>query len=133
MKIRRLISMGIDMGIILIFEVFFYSLIGEALFKSTYVSVGVAYFIGITLLAFLQSRWGGRTIGKRIVKLKVVGDDEKDLSFLKYWIRLIVAYVLILFSAGVLLAVNVLLILVRKDQKTLQDFIVNTHIKKATA
>ena len=44
---RRLISMGIDMGIILIFEVFFYSLIGEALFKSTYVSVGVAYFIGI--------------------------------------------------------------------------------------
>lgn len=127
MKVRRLLSMIIDMGILFLFEIFLYSLVGQRLFESTNLATGITYFIGITLLAFIQSKWDGQTPGKRIVKLKVVA-DQGELSFLTYWFRLILAYIFILFSVGILLVVNILLIFIRKDQKTLHDLIVNTHI-----
>ncbi|NEU30497.1 RDD family protein [bacterium LRH843] len=128
MKIRRILSMGIDMAFIILFEMLFFSLIGEKLFDNTFVSVGIAYFIGITLLAYLQSKWDGQTIGKRIVKLKVVADKEGHMSFWKYWARLIIAYILIVFSAGIIFIVNLFMIIIRKDQKTIQDFIVHSHV-----
>ncbi len=131
MKGKRILSMVIDVALIFLFEMFFYELIGEALFSSTYISVGLAYFIGLTLLAFLQAKWDGQTVGKRIVKLKVDADTKEQLSFLKYWVRFLIAYAFIILSAGLIVIVNIIMIIVRKDQKTIHDLIIHTHIERA--
>lgn len=132
MPIKRVLSMLIDISFIILFELLFFTFIGERFFESFYVSVFIAYLFAMTLLAFLQSIWGGRTIGKWIFKLQVVSDSDKRLTFFKYWLRYMVAYLITFISAGVLFVISLLMVFIRKDHKTIYDIIVNTHVQSKT-
>lgn len=130
MKRKRLIAMGIDLATIVLFEMIFYSLFGS-LFPNEYVATAVAYFVALTLLALVQSKWEGKTIGKTLVGVKVVTDGNEPLTFSKCWLRFLLLYTFTLVSAGLIIIFNVVCILIRKDHKAIHDLIVHTHVESA--
>lgn len=129
MKGQRIISICIDIVCIILCEMLFHALLGRWLFSSTYVPAFIGYFIGITLMAYIQTKWDGRTVGKRIMRQRVVREGDRNISFFIYWARLVFIYIGMLVSAGIFLLITIIVSIMRKDGKAIHDLLFQTKVE----
>lgn len=71
----------------------------------------------------------GQTIGKKMLKIRVVKDDGKDVDFSTLFMRQAIAEQLLgALTFGVTFVVNALVALFRKDKKSLSDVFASTKV-----
>ncbi len=115
---------------------------------SSLISVGV-FILYFGVLQFLLK---GQTFGKKLMKIKVVSSNEKDVSIFRYILRIIVlnniwlslintgavyvckgikfyyvTYVISMISF-LLYMMNIIMIMFRKDSRGLHDFVASTKV-----
>ncbi|MEH7454570.1 RDD family protein [Gottfriedia acidiceleris] len=73
----------------------------------------------------------GMTFGQRFLAIKMIKDNYEETTMILFFIRFIfIAGISVLFL-GVPLIVNVYLMLIRKDHKTIQDLLFKTRVIQA--
>jgi len=82
-----------------------------------------AMLIGIFLWPISESIWG-QTLGKRMMKLKVVKDDLNSIGFGKAFGRFALGWVDMLFVIGILIAYN------NDQNKRIGDLVAKTKVIK---
>ena len=83
----------------------------------------ILYYISIPV------RNHGQTIGKKMLKIRVVKDDGKDADFSTLFMRQAIAEQLLgALTFGATYIVNALLALFRKDKKSISDVFANTKV-----
>ena len=71
----------------------------------------------------------GQTIGKKMLKIRIVKDDGKDADFSTLFLRQAIAEQLLgALTFGATFIVNALLALFRKDKKSISDVFANTKV-----
>ncbi len=111
----------------------------------------VTAVVYVLYFGVFQKATGGQTLGKKLFKIKVVGDDGKDVSWTRMIGRSIIAYNVILycllicfvlglksnsfwpvlglnFISTVITYVSFALILFRNDNKSIHDLIFKTKV-----
>lgn len=102
----RLIAFGIDYGIMLLYSIFsFFILERIGLFKSSdsWLTWGVVSLVTLPVLLYpllMETFTEGQTVGKRIMKIKVVKIDGTRATFYQYFIRWVCNAVDIFMSMG---------------------------------
>ena len=122
------------------------------MYKYIAYSQGISFVILILYFGVLEYFLKGQTLGKRIMKLRVVSCNESSVTISKYILRIIVlnniwlsclnvgavyvftgikfyyvTYVINLLSSLIYL-INLVLIMFRKDNRGLHDFVVSTKV-----
>ena len=122
------------------------------MYKYKAYSQGISFVILILYFGVLEYFLKGQTLGKRIMKLRVVSCNESSVTISKYILRIIVlnniwlsclnvgavyvftgikfyyvTYVINLLSSLIYL-INLVLIMFRKDNRGLHDFVVSTKV-----
>lgn len=117
----------------------------------TYSSI-ISASIFVLYFGVLQYALKGQTIGKKVMKLKVVSNSEKDVNIWKYILRIIVlnniwlsllntgavyifkgvnfyyvTYVISMLSSLIYM-MNLIMIMFRKDNRGLHDFVAGTKV-----
>ena len=83
----------------------------------------ILYYISIPV------RNHGQTIGKKMLKIRVVKDDGKDADFSTLFMRQAIAEQLLgALTFGATFIVNALVALFRKDKKSISDVFANTKV-----
>ncbi len=84
----------------------------------------------IFLLYFVVMEGGktGATIGKKVMKLKVVDEQYRDIDMGKAFLRNIPRY--IPYIGGLIFVIDVIMILVRDDNQSLRDMLAHTYVVK---
>ena len=83
----------------------------------------ILYYISIPV------RNHGQTIGKKMLKIRVVKDDGKDADFSTLFMRQAIAEQLLgALTFGATYIVNALVALFRKDKKSVSDVFANTKV-----
>ena len=82
-----------------------------------------AMLIGIFLWPISESIWG-QTLGKRMMKLKVVKDDLNSIGFGKAFGRFVLGWIDMLFVIGILIAYN------NDQNKRIGDLVAKTKVIK---
>ena len=83
----------------------------------------ILYYISIPV------RNHGQTIGKKMLKIRVVKDDGKDADFSTLFMRQAIAEQLLgALTFGATYIVNALVALFRKDKKSISDVFANTKV-----
>lgn len=93
--------------------------------------VGLILFASISffLYVFLTPVfWQGYTVGKRILRIKIIVRKKKRISIGTMGARLIVAGLLYLFTFGIALVLSVLVAHLRKDKRAIHDLIAGTCV-----
>jgi uncharacterized RDD family membrane protein YckC len=117
-------------GIILIFEVqletHFSQSIHDFMYDFTSILTGITILLGnfIYYAIFESSKYQG-TIGKIIMRIKIVTNQGEKISFATSFFRLLLFY---LFAISPFYIINFFTIIFTKEKKALHDMIFNTRI-----
>ena len=119
--------------------------------KQTGLSSVITILIYVIYYVVIQMKLGGQTLGKRVLKIKVVKNDDSDLTMNDMVLRglinnSILCDILVVISAlvnkyvyfygstgfqwlqGLIIIVSVLMITIRKDGRSIADMIVKTRV-----
>lgn len=69
-----------------------------------------------------------QTLGKIISHTKVVSFDDEEISWTKVFIRELIKYGLSIISFGLYVFIGGLMVISRKDELTIHDMILKTHV-----
>ncbi|ARK31990.1 RDD family protein [Halalkalibacter krulwichiae] len=130
-KLKRVLSAGIDLLFILIFDFLFYQIIGKWLFDSDLFSTLVGHLCGILILTFVTVSRGGASFGKRLLGLNLSRNKQK-LSFFRCLARYLFAYFAYMYTFGTVLFVSVIMLAFRKDNRMLHDLVTGTSVHQAS-
>ena len=127
----RVIAFGIDYAIIILYYIFIYTMLNKSDFF--YMADDWAIFGVISLLSIpavfypliMETMLNGQTIGKRIMKLKVVKIDGTRATFYQYFIRWISNTVDILISMG---GIGMIFIILTKKSQRIGDLAADTTV-----
>lgn len=89
--------------------------LGEGLFTLAYAVV-------------LPGIWYGYTVGKRILGVRVVKTDNKDVHIGTMLLREFVGGVIYAFTLGIALVVSIFMVALRRDKRAIHDFIAGTYV-----
>ena len=140
--IKRLIAYLIDLAIYLpIALVFQYTTVNlraqggaENERNALYMTISIVIF-AVLLYGYLPQKWRGQTIGKKLLKIRIVPTDNKKIEFSRYLIREFLIKITIGWGA---VPVSVLFwlyeknVLKRKDPIMLYDRLLNMKVVAAT-
>ena len=122
------------------------------LIKLSVVTTIISILLVLLYFVVIEYYMGGKTIGKKIMKLRVVSNSGKKLNILNYLLRslilnsvliniLSVVFVLVLSKSGYLIYNNIIYVVdyvievamvtmlcFNKDNRSLHDFIANTKV-----
>ena len=83
------------------------------------------YIITLVIIAYLWTKWGGRTPGKKMMGIKVVSfPGYGPLSYSKSTIRYLIGYTV----STLLLMIGFIMIAFRNDKRGLHDLIAGTCV-----
>lgn len=87
------------------------------------------YTLYLTIIPIL---WGGYIIGKRICKIKIKRfNDDKNVTILNMVMREVVGnYIVVLATFGISVLVSGLMVIFRKDKRSIHDFIGGTYVSR---
>lgn len=74
--------------------------------------------------------WFGFTVGKRICGVRIVKLDGSKLGIGAMILRSFVAGLLYAFSFGILVLISGLMVMIRKDKRSIHDFIAGTYVTR---
>lgn len=130
----------------------FYNVTKYSISSNIVIIVGIFLYFGV-----FQKYNHGQTLGKKIMKLKVISNDDKDVNIWKYLLRVLPMYFVFIGSAVALLIntilifildssnymmvssivmyvllglgiIDVVMLLIRKDKRGLHDIVANTKV-----
>ena len=102
--------------------------------NALYMTISIVIF-AVLLYGYLPHKWQGQTIGKKLLKIRLVPTDNKKIEFSRYLIREFLIKVTIGWAAVPVSAVFWLYetyILKRKDSIMLYDRLLNLRVVAAT-
>lgn len=102
--------------------------------NALYMTISIVIF-AVLLYGYLPQRWKGQTIGKKLLKIRLVPTDNKKIEFSRYLIREFLIKVTVGWAAVPVSAVFWLYetyILKRKDSIMLYDRLLNVRVVAAT-
>ena len=102
--------------------------------NALYMTISIVIF-AVLLYGYLPQRWKGQTIGKKLLKLRIVPTDNKKIEFSRYLIREFLIKVTIGWGAVPVSALFWLYetyVLKRKDSIMLYDRLLNMRVVAAT-
>ena len=102
--------------------------------NALYMTISIVIF-AVLLYGYLPHKWQGQTIGKKLLKIRLVSTDNKKIEFSRYLIREFLIKVTVGWAAVPVSAVFWLYetyILKRKDSIMLYDRLLNMRVVAAT-
>ena len=102
--------------------------------NALYMTISIVIF-AVILYGYLPQRWKGQTIGKKLLKIRLVPTDNKKIEFSRYLIREFLIKVTVGWAAVPVSALFWLYetyILKRKDSIMLYDRLLNVRVVAAT-
>lgn len=102
--------------------------------NALYMTISIVVF-AVLLYGYLPQRWKGQTIGKKLLKIRLVPTDNKKIEFSRYLIREFLIKVTVGWAAVPVSALFWLYetyILKRKDSIMLYDRLLNVRVVAAT-
>ena len=102
--------------------------------NALYMTISIVIF-AVLLYGYLPHKWQGQTIGKKLLKIRLVPTDNKKIEFSRYLIREFLIKVTVGWAAVPVSAVYWLYetyILKRKDSIMLYDRLLNMRVVAAT-
>lgn len=102
--------------------------------NALYMTISIVIF-AVLLYGYLPQRWKGQTIGKKLLKIRLVPTDNKKIEFSRYLIREFLIKVTVGWAAVPVSALFWLYetyILKRKDSIMLYDRLLNVRVVAAT-
>ena len=102
--------------------------------NALYMTISIVIF-AVLLYGYLPQRWKGQTIGKKLLKIRLVPTDNKKIEFSRYLIREFLIKVTVGWAAVPVSALFWLYetyILKRKDSILLYDRLLNVRVVAAT-
>ena len=102
--------------------------------NALYMTISIVIF-AVLLYGYLPHKWQGQTIGKKLLKIRVVPTDNKKIEFSRYLIREFLIKVTVGWAAVPVSALFWLYetyILKRKDSIMLYDRLLNMRVVAAT-
>ncbi|MBL1410527.1 RDD family protein [Sphingobacterium faecale] len=117
----RCMAFGLDYGIMILYAIFMFTVLPKTgVFNSNdpWLSWGVSSFVTLPIFLYpliLETLMEGQTIGKRIMKIKVVKIDGTRATFYQYFIRWVCNAIDIFMSMGGLGLTSI--ILTQKSQR----------------
>ena len=102
--------------------------------NALYMTISIVIF-AVLLYGYLPQRWKGQTIGKKLLKIRLVPTDNKKIEFSRYLIREFLIKVTVGWAAVPVSALFWLYetyILKRKDSIMLYDRLLNMRVVAAT-
>jgi uncharacterized RDD family membrane protein YckC len=72
--------------------------------------------------------WYGYTIGKRLFGIRIVKINGESPSFITIFLRHIVASLIYLITFGIAIIISAFMIGIRKDKRSIHDFIAGTYV-----
>lgn len=127
----RVIAFAIDYGIIILYYIFMYTMLNESgIFRSLddWSIFGIISLVSIPAVFYpliLETILNGQTVGKKIMKLKVVKIDGTRATFYQYFIRWISNTVDILISMG---GIGMTFIILTKKSQRIGDLAADTTV-----
>ncbi|MCK4756952.1 MAG: RDD family protein, partial [Thermoplasmata archaeon] len=88
----------------------------------------ISYVIFLLYFVVMEGGPSGATIGKKVMKLKVVDEQYRDIDMGKAFIRNILRW--IPYLSYLIFIIDVIMILVRDDNQSLRDIIAHTYVVK---
>lgn len=95
------------------------------------VSVDALAFILFTLFFYfllLPVFWSGYTFGKRTLEIKIRQTNGENVKLDDMFLRVLVSGLIYVLTFGVGFIISVLMVMMRKDQRALHDFISGTDV-----
>ncbi|WP_051302400.1 RDD family protein [Salibacterium aidingense] len=128
MAFKRFI--GLLMDIIIWFFIFFYPMIWlmDMLIPTRVVSLLLVHGMVLLLLTVAAYQRGGQTWGQKIVAVEIKTMSHEVPSFFRLLAHFLSAYLLYLYSFGLLYIVSVIVQQIRKDKRMLHDLISGTKL-----
>ncbi|MFZ4452919.1 RDD family protein [Salibacterium aidingense] len=128
MAVKRFIGFLTD--IIIWFFIFFYPMIWlmDMLIPSRVVSLLLVHGIVLFFLTVTAYQRNGQTWGQKIVSIEINTVRNESPSFLRILIHFISAYLLYLYSFGLLYIVSIIVQWRRADDRMLHDLISGTKL-----
>ncbi|WP_448904791.1 RDD family protein [Gemella sp.] len=102
--------------------------------NALYMTISIVIF-AVLLYGYLPQRWKGQTIGKKLLKIRLVPTDNKKIEFSRYLIREFLIKVTVGWAAVPVSALFWLYetyVLKRKDSIMLYDRLLNVRVVAAT-
>ena len=102
--------------------------------NALYMTISIVIF-AVLLYGYLPHKWQGQTIGKKLLKIRLVSTDNKKIEFSRYLIREFLIKVTVGWAAVPVSALFWLYetyILKRKDSIMLYDRLLNMRVVAAT-
>ena len=102
--------------------------------NALYMTISIVIF-AVLLYGYLPQRWKGQTIGKKLLKIRLVPTDNKKIEFSRYLIREFLIKVTVGWAAVPVSALFWLYetyVLKRKDSIMLYDRLLNMRVVAAT-
>lgn len=133
MLIRRLIARYIDNILILVASIII-AVIANPIGKSTgnkdlvTITLILSFIIFYTIDYVILTKRSGQSIGKKILRLKLINQNKKDLSYLKVFFREL--FLQVLSVTGGLAVILLLIPYLGDEKKLLHDSIFKTDVVK---
>ncbi|RNA68584.1 RDD family protein [Alteribacter keqinensis] len=87
-----------------------------------------AYVVYLTVTPLL---WKGYVVGKRLLRIRIARIDGKPLTIWTMLMRQVIGYFLLaMFTFGLTTFISLILVIVRKDHRSLHDLIAGTYVEK---
>ena len=102
--------------------------------NALYMTISIVIF-AVLLYGYLPHKWQGQTIGKKLLKIRLVPTDNKKIEFSRYLIREFLIKVTVGWAAvpvSALFRLYETYILKRKDSIMLYDRLLNMRVVAAT-
>ncbi|MBL3644179.1 RDD family protein [Bacillus sp. RHFB] len=85
-------------------------------------------FFNFLYMVFVPILWHGYTVGKRIVGIRIVRMDGKKVGIGTMLLRYLVAALVYAITLGIGVIVSAFMVGIRKDHRSIHDFIAGTYV-----
>lgn len=85
-------------------------------------------FFNFLYMVFVPILWHGYTVGKRIVGIRIVRMDGKKVGVGTMLLRYLVAALVYAITLGIGVIVSAFMVGIRKDHRSIHDFIAGTYV-----
>ncbi|MBA2173748.1 RDD family protein [Halobacillus locisalis] len=86
--------------------------------------------LNLLYLVLIPVIWKGYTIGKRILKIRIVRKSGQNVGLWTMVLRAVVGGLVYAFTFGIGLIVSAFMVGLREDKRAIHDFIAGTYVKK---
>ncbi|WP_250886834.1 RDD family protein [Bacillus sp. SM2101] len=85
-------------------------------------------FIFVLYIFLAPVLWYGYNVGKRLSGIRIIKKNGADVTLFTMFMRTFLAQYVYILTIGIGLLISILMVLIRKDCRSLHDFIAGTYV-----